>query len=99
VSWKANHDIGEHGWSRALLAGLVQRLSAAGKVLISSEADLGAEFEPYLYRGRVSDIHHVMAYCRAFIGESATMASEAAVLGVPAVYAAETGRSYTDEQE
>jgi len=40
-----------------------------------------------------------MAYCRAFIGESATMASEAAVLGVPAVYAAETGRSYTDEQE
>jgi len=40
-----------------------------------------------------------MAYCRAFIGESSTMASEAAVLGVPAVYAAETGRGYTDEQE
>ena len=40
-----------------------------------------------------------MAYCRGYIGESATMASECAVLGVPAIYAAETGRGYTDEQE
>jgi len=99
VSWKANHDIGERGWSRELLDWLVGRLSARGKVLISSEADLGGHFEPYRYRGRVSDIHHVMAGCRMVIGESATMASEAAVLGVPALYAAETGRGYTDEQE
>ncbi|MCK5230695.1 MAG: hypothetical protein KAR13_10550, partial [Desulfobulbaceae bacterium] len=28
-----------------------------------------------------------------------TMASECAVLGVPAIYAAHTGRGYTDEQE
>jgi predicted glycosyltransferase len=40
-----------------------------------------------------------MANCRALIGESATMASECAVLGIPSVYAAETGRGYTDEQE
>ncbi len=33
------------------------------------------------------------------VGESATMASEAAVLGVPAVFIAKTGRGYTDEQE
>jgi hypothetical protein len=40
-----------------------------------------------------------MAFCRAFIGESATMASECVVLGVPSVYAAHTGRGYTNEQE
>jgi hypothetical protein len=40
-----------------------------------------------------------MAHCAGFFGESATMASECAVLGVPAVYAADTGRGYTDEQE
>ena len=99
VSWKANHDIGEHGWSRELLGTVVRRLSSIGNVMISSEADVGPEFARYAYRGRVSEIHHVMAFCRAVIGESATMASESAVLGVPAVYAAETGRGYTDEQE
>ena len=33
------------------------------------------------------------------VGESATMSSEAAVLGVPAVMIATTGRGYTDDQE
>ena len=51
------------------------------------------------FRGRVSDMHHLMAYCAGFFGESATMASECAVLGVPAVYAANSPRGYTDEQE
>ena len=41
----------------------------------------------------------MLAHCRAFVGESATMASECAVLGVPAIYAAQTGRGYTNEQE
>lgn len=99
VSWQANHDLGERGWSRELLAALVQRLSARGQVLISAEAELDADFAPYRYRGRLSDIHQVLSGCRLFIGESATMASEAAVLGVPAIFAAETGRGYTDEQE
>ncbi len=99
VSWQASHDIGEAGWNTELLRKVVHRLSQHGKVLISSEAQLGEEFAPYLYRGKVNEVHHVMAYCRAFIGESATMASECAVLGVPAIYAARTGRGYTNEQE
>lgn len=99
VSWGANHDIGEHGWSAALLRYLVERLQALGHVLISSEGDLPAELAEHRYRGDPQSIHHVMAFCRGYIGESATMASECAVLGVPAVYAAQTARGYTDEQE
>ncbi len=99
VSWQASHDIGEGGWTTAILKRIVEKLSLLGKVIISSEGALGSEFEPYRYPGKVSEIHHVMAFCRAYIGESATMASECAVLGVPAVYAATTGRGYTDEQE
>ncbi|MEW5757054.1 MAG: DUF354 domain-containing protein [Pseudomonadota bacterium] len=99
VSWQASHDIGEAGWHHELLRKVVAKLSRHGKVLISSEAQLGEEFSPYLYRGKVNEVHHVMAFCRAFIGESATMASECAVLGVPAIYAARTGRGYTNEQE
>ncbi len=99
VSWQANHDIGEKGWNPQLLQQLVDKLSQLGKVLISSEATLPEALQPYAYKGAVKEVHHVMAFCRAFIGESATMASECAVLGVPAIYAAETGRGYTTEQE
>lgn len=99
VSWQANHDVGENGWTPDILLKLVRRLENTGNVIISSERELPDEFAPYLYRGKVSEVHHVLAFCRLFIGESATMASECAVLGVPAVYAAETGRGYTNEQE
>lgn len=99
VSWQASHDIGEQGWNAELLAQVIQKLSLYGKVLVSSEAQLPADLESYRYRGRVSEVHHVLAYCQACVGESATMASECAVLGVPAIYAAQTGRGYTNEQE
>ena len=99
VSWRANHDVGELGWSYHLLEKLVHKLESHGTVLISSESPLPDSLLRYRYAGRISDVHHVLAYCRAFIGESATMASECAVLGVPAIYAAHTGRGYTNEQE
>lgn len=99
VSWQASHDIGERGWSPELLDAVVARLGERGRVLISAEGELPERHRGLAYRGRRSGLHHVMAFCRALIGESATMASECAVLGVPAIYAAETGRGYTDEQE
>ncbi len=99
VSWQANHDRGETGWSETLLGEVAKQLATQGKVHISSETPLSASLACYAYQGKVSEVHHLMAYCRLFIGESATMASECAVLGVPAIYAAHTGRGYTDEQE
>lgn len=99
VSWQANHDVGETGWTEKLLTELVAFLSVRGKVHISSEAPLPPQLAPHAYRGKVSEVHHLMALCRLFVGESATMASESAVLGVPAIYAAKTGRGYTDEEE
>lgn len=100
VSWRASHDVGERGltWDAVRRAGA--RLQAVGAhVLISSEAELPADLQPHAYAGDTAQIHHVMGHCAGFFGESATMASECAVLGVPAVYAAHTGRGYTDEQE
>ena len=99
VSWQANHDVGEEGWSPQFCEALVNRLSQAGKVIISSETPLPESLQAFAYQGDLSQVHHLMAFCRLFIGESATMASECAVLGVPALYVAHTGRGYTDEQE
>lgn len=99
VAWKANHDIGESGWSQELLSSVVKVLAKKGKVIISSEQPLPAELKHFEYQGNPSEIHHVMAFSRMFVGESATMASESVVLGVPAVYAAETSRGYCNQQE
>lgn len=97
VSWQANHDIGEEGWSEELLDNFISCYSSRYNILISSEIPLTNKFSKYLYKGKVNAIHHVMAFCRLVIGESATMASEAAMLGVPAIYAAETSRGYINE--
>lgn len=97
VSWGANHDIGKTGWTADMVKGVVSELSKKGKVHISSEKALPPELEPYLYKGRFSDVHHLMALSAAYLGESATMAAEAAVLGVPAVFAADDYRGYIEE--
>ncbi len=86
VGWGANHDLGKSGWSDADLSALVEKLSARGNVLISSERALPAHLDRYLYRGERSALHHVLAKCRLYVGESMTMAHEAAFLGVPAIY-------------
>lgn len=99
VSWKASHDIGEFGWSEELLDELIEYFSPEVNIIISSELSLAKRFHSYLYKGATNDIHHLMAFSDLFIGESATMASESAVLGVPAIYAAQTGRGYTDHLE
>ena len=86
VGWGANHDLGKSGWSDEDLSALVDKLACRGKVHISSERALSAHLEQHLYRGERSALHHVMAHCRLYVGESATMAHEAAFLGVPAIY-------------
>jgi len=99
VSLRAVHDISERGLTNQQRDELVQCLRGYGRVLISSEGDLSPALESLRLRGPVEDIHHLIAYAQLLVGESATMASEAAVLGVPAVYIATTRRGYTDDEE
>jgi predicted glycosyltransferase len=99
VSWQAMHDTNLRGFSMAGKRTLIQKLAACGRVFISSEAPLPAEFASYRAPLPAADIHHLLAFAALFIGESATMASESVVLGTPAIYIDSVGRGYTDEQE
>lgn len=99
VNWEAGHDIGLKGFSREWKIRAVQRLMQVGRVLISSEGELPSELELYRLKLPVSRIHHLMAFASLIFGESATMASEGAVLGVPGVFLDPVGRGYTDELE
>lgn len=99
VAWRANHDAGKSGWSSGLLRHVVSRLSEVGKVHLSSETPLPDDLLEHAYTGPKNAVHHLMANCRLLVGESATMASEAAVLGVPAIYAGSDFPGYTHELE
>lgn len=99
VSWQAVHDRKERGLTAKQKLHLVEVLQRRGRVLISSESPLEGHLADLAVPGRVEQIHHLIAHARLVVGESATMSSEAAVLGVPAVYIATTGRGYTDDEE
>jgi predicted glycosyltransferase len=99
VSYKSSHDLGIAGLTLAQKIALVATLREFGNVYISSEGALPPELEPYKLRIPASDMHQVLAFARLLVGESATMASEAAVLGVTSFYISPFGRGFTDDQE
>lgn len=99
VSWQASHDVGETGLGVGFKRNVVDKLSKHGRVLITSEGKLPEELRPYQFSLPPECMHNVMAFARMLVGESATMASESAVLGVPALFISDTGRGYTDEEE
>lgn len=99
VSWNANHDAGHTGISDENKIKAVTEFSKYGKVLITSEGALPPPIQHFAIRITPEKIHHVMAYSKMLFGESATMASECAVLGVPSIFLDNDGRGYTDEEE
>lgn len=99
VGWEAGHDIGEKGLSNSQKIELVDILKKFGSVYLSSEAPLPKALGEYKLPVESSAIHGFMKKCRMVVGESATMSSEAACLGIPALFISNTGRGYTTEQD
>lgn len=85
VAFNAYHDTGENGVSLENQRRLIELLKPHGRILITSEKPLTSEFEPYRLPVPPEEIHSLMAYSSLFLGDSQTMTSEAAVLGVPAL--------------
>jgi uncharacterized protein len=99
VGWQAGHDIGEKGLSADQKIEIVNVLKSFGAVHITSEAPLPKEIAEFACRIHPSEIHDFMASCKMIVGESATMTSEAACMGIPAIFISNTGRGYTTEQD
>ncbi len=84
VSWEATHDIGQHGLKNRLA--FIKELEKYGRVLITSEAPLDEELEKYRVNIPPERMHHLLYYATLYLGEGATMAVEAAILGTPSIY-------------
>ncbi|WP_094227389.1 DUF354 domain-containing protein [Methanolobus psychrotolerans] len=84
VSWGASHDVGHHGIKNKLE--VLKELEKYAHVLITSEADLGPDFEKYKIKVSSEKLLDLLYYATIYIGEGGTTASEAAVLGTPAIF-------------
>jgi len=81
----AHHDDGRKGIDDNLAEQLIGILTKKGKVFITSERPLRANLEAHRIKIHPSDMHHVMAFASGYVGDSQTMAAEAAVLGIPSI--------------
>ncbi|MCB0656580.1 MAG: DUF354 domain-containing protein [Saprospiraceae bacterium] len=99
VSWNATHDVGQRGLSNKDKTRLVELLRKRMQVFISSEAKLPAQLEAYQFRLAPEQLHHALYHASLVISEGSTIASEAGVLGTPAIYINSNPMSYCQEQE
>lgn len=85
VAFKGHHDVGQEGLSLEQKRRLIDLLEPHGRVIITSEREIEPEFEKYRLPVPPEEMHSLMAFASMFLGDSQTMTSEAAVLGVPAI--------------
>ena len=81
----AHHDVGRKGISAEVAKSAIQLLEPHGNVYISSERMLEEEFEDYRIAIDPALMHSALQFASLYIGDSQTMAAEAAVLGTPSI--------------
>jgi hypothetical protein len=84
-AFDAFHDIGKHGLNVADQIQLAEQLEKYTKVFISSGGNITPQLEKYKLRIPSNRIHHVLYYAQMLVTDTQTMATEAAILGTPAV--------------
>jgi uncharacterized protein len=85
VSWDAHHDVGHKGLSEDMKRYITEVISKRMKLFISSEAPLPPQLEQYRFTPPPHRMHDALALASLYVGEGITMASEAAMLGIPAI--------------
>jgi predicted glycosyltransferase len=84
VSWEASHDVGDTGFANPVR--FVNELKQRIRVVITGERGVPPELREHAMTVPPHRIHHLLAEASLYVGEGATMAAEAAILGTPAVF-------------
>jgi len=85
VSMDAHHDVGADGFDGETVRRLVDRLADHGDVYLSTEGPLPEAFADHALPVASHELLDLLAYADCYVGDSGTMATEAGVLGTPAV--------------
>jgi uncharacterized protein len=94
ISWGAIHDTTLKGIRQGSEMEFVRSLEDFGRVLITSERPLHGGLDRYRISTSPEKIHSLLSFARLYIGEGGTMATEAAVLGTPAIHIEATPSGY-----
>ena len=98
VAWNAIHDAGDSGFDSIIE--VVNEIEDQGvRVLITAEDDLPKSLKKYQISIEPHRIHNLQYYADLFLGESATMAAESAVLGTPSIFVSTVSLGYMEELE
>ena len=81
----AYHDKKNPGIDDALLEKIINKLEEYGDVVISGERGLPVKYQKYGKKIAPAEMLQFLANVDLYIGDSQTMAAEAAVLGVPSI--------------
>jgi predicted glycosyltransferase len=98
-AWNTLHDIGQSGLGQSLDALMQVLLEKYSVYLVPEGGQVSPKWSRYRLAVPPEQYHDVLAFARLVITEGASTASEAACLGVPAVYVNTTHRGYLDDQE
>ncbi len=90
VAWTASHDAVRERARLVdfLIDGGLDLISEFGRVFFVAEGPLPEELEPHRYPLPPQTVLDALAGSRAYLGDGATMATEAALLGKPSLYVA-----------
>jgi len=86
VDWTASHDIGQQGLSAPVIEHLISLTNDQYKIKILSEKPLPDELQRYALQIEPHRLHDYLSRVNLYIGEGATLASECALMGIPAIY-------------
>jgi predicted glycosyltransferase len=98
ISWSASHDVGLHGFDLKTKQRFIEELEKYSRVFITSETKLEKEFEKYRITIPPEKIHDLLYYATLYVGESPTIASEAAIMGTPSICVSPLKYGYIDEE-
>jgi len=85
VAMDASHDKDQSGLTFGAKEAIVRTLQEHGRVIITSEGMLPAEWREMSFSIPPERIHDALAFASVYIGDSQTMAAEAAILGTPSL--------------
>lgn len=85
VSFGATHDVNRSGLEENTKQDILSFLTEHGPVIVSSESEKGMKVLGSAELIPADKMHHLIAFATLLIAEGTTMASEAAMLGTPAI--------------
>lgn len=100
-SWDSSHDLAERGMRETVDRGVlsaIAELESKGKVVVTSERGMPPQLERLAANIPLERVHDLLYYATLYVGEGATMASEAGVLGTPWVFISREGRGFLEDQ-